>query len=122
MLAVSLPSGNFFFVCLNGSFSGFFTLPILPVGLNFSVELTHPVSEAMSNGLMVSLSRLVGIIMTYAGTYLAVEYPKMCILMFAISVFIGVISSFQITEDLRRVRIAEEEALKEKNEEIKETE
>ena len=102
----SLPSKNFFLVCLNGSLSGLFTLPILPVAFNFSVELTHPVSEAMSNGIMVTLSRVVGIVMTYIGTYLANKYPLWCIGMFAISVFVGVIASFQITEDLRRVRIA----------------
>lgn len=50
------PSKNFWLLAINGCFAGFSTIPIIPVAFNFSIELTHPVSEALSNGLMMLLS------------------------------------------------------------------
>jgi len=40
-------------VNLNIALLGASLVPIVPLGYSFSVELTHPVSEAMSNGVIV---------------------------------------------------------------------
>ena len=47
---------------------GFFILPILPVGFSFIVEITHPVSEIMSTGLMMSLGQIAAIVLTVVAT------------------------------------------------------
>lgn len=52
----TLPSESVILLDSNIAFLGFFMIPIIPIGYSFSVELTHPVSEAMSNGLMVFFS------------------------------------------------------------------
>jgi len=55
-MLISLPSGNVTLMAINLAVLGFFMIPIIPLGYSFSVELTYPVSEAMSNGLMVFFS------------------------------------------------------------------
>lgn len=55
-MVFSLDSGILWLVCINISFLGFFLLPIIPVSYSFAVELTYPVSEAMSNGLLMLFS------------------------------------------------------------------
>jgi hypothetical protein len=52
----SLPSMNIYFVIPNVFLLGFFTIPIIPIGYSFSVELTYPISEIMSNGIMMMFS------------------------------------------------------------------
>jgi len=41
-------------------------LAILPIGIDFGVELTFPVEEAISTGLLMSASQLVSIVTTYS--------------------------------------------------------
>jgi hypothetical protein len=41
-------------------FIGISLIPIIPVAYSFSVELTYPISEAMSNGMMIMVSQLFG--------------------------------------------------------------
>ena len=53
---LTLPSGNLYLVLVNISVVGFFLLPIIPLGFGFSIELTYPVSEAMSNGVLMLFS------------------------------------------------------------------
>jgi len=42
-----------FWMNLNVALLGASLVPIIPMGFSFSVELTHPVSEAFSNGVIV---------------------------------------------------------------------
>jgi hypothetical protein len=35
---------------------GFTVIPIIPISYGFAVELTYPISEAMSNGMMILVS------------------------------------------------------------------
>jgi len=53
MLIGTFLTGNLVIVTLNIGAMGFFILPILPVGYNFACEITYPVSEVMSNGMMM---------------------------------------------------------------------
>ena len=43
-------------------FTGFAMISILPVGMDFGVELTHPTPEPVSSGLLMSAGSLIGII------------------------------------------------------------
>jgi len=52
-IAITLPLRKVFWMNLNIALLGAVLVPIVPLGFSFSVELTHPVSEAMSNGVIV---------------------------------------------------------------------
>lgn len=52
----TLETRNIYLVLFNISLIGFFLLPIIPLGYGFSVELTYPVSESMSNGVLMLFS------------------------------------------------------------------
>ena len=52
----SIEYKNFTILWFNALITGFFTLPLIPIGYSFCVELTHPVSEAISNGIMMLFS------------------------------------------------------------------
>ena len=56
LMVFSLNSQKIWLASLNISFLGFFILPVIPVSYSFAVELTYPVSEAMSNGSMMLFS------------------------------------------------------------------
>ena len=49
----SLPTKKNFWVTLNIAFLGGSMIPLVSLGFTFSVELTHPISEAMSNGVLI---------------------------------------------------------------------
>lgn len=49
----TLPTRNFLLFNANIATLGFFILPVIPVGYSFSIELTYPVSEVMSNGIII---------------------------------------------------------------------
>lgn len=52
----SLPSNNMYILVPHVGLIGCFIIPIIPIGYAFSVELTYPVSEVMSNGFIVFIS------------------------------------------------------------------
>jgi hypothetical protein len=52
-IAFVLPFKKVFWMNLNVALLGASLVPIIPLGFSFSVELTHPVSEAFSNGVIV---------------------------------------------------------------------
>ena len=105
-IAITLPTRKVFWVNINIALLGASLVPIIPLGFSFSVELTHPVSEAMSNGVIVFTAQLLGFGMTYLGTYLAGIEPLYCLGLFSSLMFLGILSSFFIKEDLRRVALS----------------
>ena len=72
----TLPSQKVWLLAINISLLGFFILPMIPIGYSFSVELTYPVSEAMSNGLMVFFSQIIGTVITFVATKVAGYKPE----------------------------------------------
>jgi len=56
----TLPSMSTTLFAINLVFVGFCVIPIIPIGLSFAVELTFPVPEAMSNGMMILPSQIFG--------------------------------------------------------------
>ena len=43
--------------------AGFFLISLLPVGLTFAAEITHPLPEETSNGLMMWVGQIGGIVL-----------------------------------------------------------
>jgi hypothetical protein len=87
---------------------GFASISILPVGIDFGVELTHPVAESVSSGLLMSAGNFIGIFLTLAASYLITELgDRGCNI--SQSILIGVawlaaLVSFTIKEDLKRLK------------------
>ena len=68
---VTLPSKNIYLFTANIFCLGFCMIPIIPVGYAFSVELTFPVSEAMSNGIYALTAQILGSLLTVGATKLS---------------------------------------------------
>jgi hypothetical protein len=49
---VTLPSKEWLFA-INLALIGFSVIPIIPISYGFAVELTFPIPEAVSNGMMI---------------------------------------------------------------------
>jgi len=49
---------------------GFFLIAILPVGYRFAVDLTHPTSEAMTTGLVMTFATIWGTFLSYLSAYI----------------------------------------------------
>ena len=45
-------------------FVGFFVIASLPVAIDLAVELTHPIPEPVTSGLLICSGAIIGIIMT----------------------------------------------------------
>lgn len=56
----TLPSESVLLFSFNLGIIGASVIPIIPVSYAFAVELTFPVSEALSNGMMVLSSQIYG--------------------------------------------------------------
>ena len=61
----SLYINSLVLACISFLFTGA-TLALLPVGIDFAVELTYPVAETISTGLMMSTGNFIGMILTVA--------------------------------------------------------
>ena len=107
LIFITLPSKSVYWLDLNIAILGIFILPIIPVGFSFSVELTYPVSEPMSNGLMMFFSQIIGTGITVLATDLTSFHPnkQYCTKMFVIMMGISAFATMFIKEDLRRVNM-----------------
>ena len=92
-------------VVINIGAVGVFIIPIIPVSYAFSVELTYPVSEAMSNGSMMLVSQLLSVFATIIATKLADHNPDYCLYMFYSMFVVGSLATLFIKEDLRRLNM-----------------
>lgn len=57
---IALPTGNVLFESVAMMLVGASVLPITSISYSFAVELTFPVPETMTNGIMISISLLWG--------------------------------------------------------------
>lgn len=101
----TLPSGNFYLLCGNVMAVLFFTIAMIPVGFSFAIELTYPVSEALSNGFMMLLAQLAGSGITQYATWMMKKNKDVCIWGFVIQMFCAFLCTLCIKEDLRRVNL-----------------
>jgi len=83
---------------------GFSGIPVAPLGNAFAVELTYPVPEAISNGMLNIPNIIFGFIMGIASGVLCQISPRWAMLLFLINSVIGGIAVFFIHEELRRLR------------------
>ena len=87
---------------------GFFLIAIMPVGYSYAIELTHPVSEVMSNGVIQVISQVTSTGFSLYGSWVSEnDDPKKCVLLFIGLFSFSFIISFLIKEDLRRVKETE---------------
>jgi Na+/melibiose symporter-like transporter len=55
-IPVTLPTENMLIFNTNVAALGALLLPMIPFGFSFSIEISYPVSEAMSNGILILIS------------------------------------------------------------------
>ena len=101
----TLTSGNTPIFSVNLAFLGFTIIPVIPTSFAFSVELTYPVSESISNGMMILVSQIFGTILGLIAAELSTEEGSLgaVALMLAFSLT-GTLSSLFVVEDLRRLK------------------
>lgn len=102
---VTLPSANTALFATNIAIFGFFAVPMTPVSFAFSVELTYPTPEAVSNGMMILASKVYGTLISILAGLLASKVgPLYAVGLFTLNNLIAMICSFFIHEELRRLR------------------
>lgn len=112
---ITLQTGSTLWFSINIAFIGISLIPIIPISYGFCVELTYPIPEPMSNGMMILPSQIFGAILGAVASIICESTinekkpmdqngPLICIGMFAFSALIGAISSLFIKEELRRLK------------------
>ena len=87
--------------------AGVCVLPVIPVCISFSAEVTFPLDAGMTNGLLQLSGHLIGlIIQVICAAVLAVE-PVYALISFTAFAFTGAIGSLFVKENLKRTKFAE---------------
>lgn len=104
---VSLPSKKTWIMAANAALVGFGMLPLMNIPYTYVVELTYPVSEPMSNGIMQFFYVIQATIMTVVVTKLIVTYgddgPEAAIVCFLVMEVISLVCILLVKQDLRRL-------------------
>ena len=91
---------------------GFVSLPIMAVSFDFGVELTYPIGESFSTGLLMSAGQFFGIIYTIIASELIDKYKDVggtySFLFMSVAAFIGFCFSFLVGNDLRRFKMEQD--------------
>jgi FLVCR family feline leukemia virus subgroup C receptor-related protein len=74
VMIFTLPYGSALLFGANIGVWGLFAVPIVPVSFAFSVELTYPTPEAVTNGMMIMASKLYGAILSGIGGIIAQDF------------------------------------------------
>jgi MFS family permease len=83
---------------------GVFMIPFNPLGNSFAIEVTHPIDPVVVNGLMLGASGLWATLAVFVSShFLSIGESHITIILFAVVLFIGSISSLFVEEDLRRI-------------------
>ncbi|OAF70996.1 Calcium-chelate transporter [Intoshia linei] len=88
---------------ISASVMGFFMTGYLPVGFEFAAEITYPMSEGASSGLLNSSSQMFGIILTFVSAAMINAYgiiSSSCMLL--IILILGALFTVLIKENLLR--------------------
>ena len=105
----SVNTENITIVLINVGILGFLLLPIIPVGYSFGAELTYPISEAMSNGVMIMFSQIAASALTPAITWVIDKCsdndtkPFPVLYTYIALVSVGCLISLILKEDLKRL-------------------
>ena len=88
---------------------GLFNIPCMSIVYSFATEATYPASEAMFASLLQIGSCLFSCMATYGSLYLMNAISTNCVLVLFIVVYgIALAVTFLLTEDLRRLNIAQQ--------------
>lgn len=99
----SLPLHNVMLEGVTMLLIGMSVVPITTVSFAFSVELAFPVPEAMTNGMMITISLLCGTGVGFLCTSLAEQSPLYALAFWSGSALLSLSISFFIEQDLRRL-------------------
>ena len=83
---------------------GFALVPIAPVSYAFSVELTYPSPESISNGMMILVGKMYGFILGLIAGALSNSSPLYALIPYFLNTIVSSVAGFFIQEDLRRLR------------------
>lgn len=89
-----------------------YVVPCIGIGMDYACEITYPVGEMFSNGLIMSGGQLVGIAEVYIADF-AIKENKVYIIniMISITFIISILSIFLLKEDLKRNNMEHSEAI-----------
>ncbi len=73
-------------------------IPVIPLCFSFAVELTYPISEAVSNGMMLLVSRIYATGLGFFAQYLTERNPFYCLGLFFLSSVIATFASYYIDQ------------------------
>ncbi|XP_019911674.2 feline leukemia virus subgroup C receptor-related protein 1 [Esox lucius] len=94
---------NIYLVFFTAGVLGFFMTGYLPLGFEFGVEITYPVSEGTSSGLLNAFAQVFGIVFTLIQGRLTTEYnPTAGNLFLCGWIFLGIFLTALIKSELKR--------------------
>jgi len=108
-MTTALKPNNLASLSASWAFLGFFALPLLPLTLEFGVELTFPVPEVVTNGILMLFGQIFGVVFTFVID--AIQQPGAnfqqntrygCWFMFALMVVAGIFISL-LTPNYKRM-------------------
>lgn len=103
LYTATLDSGHLWLVYLTGALLGFTMTGYLPVGFEFAAEITYPVCEGISSGLLNASAQIFGIVFTISMRQLMSQTSVLAanITLCAI-LFVGTILTVLTKEELKR--------------------
>ena len=72
--AYCLTTGNAGLVTATSFFMGFVLVPILPIGFELGVEITYPVDESYSAGMLMSIGQIIGFVFVRISKVTNIDY------------------------------------------------
>lgn len=103
-----IPSSNYILCSISIAVVGLTVGPILPVGFDFSIQLTHPMPPSLVNGMLQMSEQIFEFLLSTTLVALCTKNPQWALIcIFAICCVAAVISLF-IEEDLRVERLEQE--------------
>jgi MFS family permease len=93
-------TGTFQYVahCIIGFFFGFLLIAALPVGLTFAAEITHPIPEETSNGWLMWIGQIGGIILILGIFYIPKSQTTINFIIYAAILTIAAIFAFRMKD------------------------
>lgn len=93
-------SGTFQYVahCIIGFFFGFLLIAALPVGLTFAAEITHPIPEETSNGWLMWIGQIGGILLILGIFYIPKSQTTINFIIYAVILAIAAIFAFRMKD------------------------
>ncbi|BHF81553.1 Feline leukemia virus subgroup C receptor-related protein 2 [Sparganum proliferum] len=84
---------------------GFFQSGFLPLGVEYAAEITYPVNEGLSSGILNMTEHICGIFITLVSTVLFNQYGGLAANLFMLATLVlAAIPSFFLKDDLKRQR------------------